>query len=140
MNFRRNRQDEEPEINLIPMIDVLLVVLIFLMVTTTFVKPSALKVSLPNSKSEQSGSKENTVSIRVSAKGLFALEGNDQPLTDTELRKQLLLRVQKTPDAKNKLTILIEADGNASHQAVVNALDTVAQVGLNRVSIVTQKR
>ncbi|MCE2678937.1 MAG: biopolymer transporter ExbD [Burkholderiales bacterium] len=140
MNFRRNRQDEEPEINLIPMIDVLLVVLIFLMVTTTFVKPSALKVSLPNSKSEQSGSKENTVSIRVNAKGLFALEGNDQPLTDTELRKQLLLRVQKTPDAKNKLTILIEADGNASHQAVVNALDTVAQVGLNRVSIVTQKR
>jgi biopolymer transport protein ExbD len=140
MNFRRNRQDEEPEINLIPMIDVLLVVLIFLMATTTFMKPSALKVSLPNSKSEQSGSKENTVAIRVNAKGLFALEGNDQPLTDSELRKQLLLRVQKTPDAKNKLTILIEADGNASHQAVVNALDTVAQVGLNRVSIVTQKR
>jgi biopolymer transport protein ExbD len=56
------------------------------------------------------------------------------------LRNQLSARASKTPDARNKLTVLIEADRNTSHQNVVNALDTIAQVGLNRVSIITQKR
>jgi biopolymer transport protein ExbD len=141
VKFRRKSRDDEPEINLVPMIDILLVVLIFLMVTTTFVKPAALKVKLPGSENAKSQiTDNNTVTIRVTADGLYALDGSNGAMALPELRNQLSARASKTPDARNKLTVLIEADRNTSHQNVVNALDTIAQVGLNRVSIITQKR
>lgn len=141
MNFRRRQRDDEPDINLIPMIDILLVVLIFLMVTTTFVKPAALKIRLPGSQNAASEANAgNTIVIRVNTEGLFAIEGVNRALDLAQLRSHLKTRAAETPDARNKLTILVEADRNASHQQVVDALDSVAQAGLNRVSIVTQKR
>ncbi len=141
MNFRKNRRDEEPEINLVPMIDILLVVLIFMMVTTTFVKPAALKIRLPGSQNAQSQPDNgSTVTIRVNAEGLYAIEGQSTAFALPQLRTYLRQRVEKTPNAKEKLTVMVEADRNASHQQVVDALDSVAQAGLNRVSIITQKR
>lgn len=141
MNFRRRQRDEEPEINLVPMIDILLVVLIFLMVTTTFVKPAALKVRLPGSQNAPSQSRDNqTLTVHVSTAGTYAIEGVNTALTLPDLQRELARRVQTTPSARETLSIQIEADREASHQNVVNALDTIAQVGLNRVSIITQKR
>ena len=141
MNFRKNRRDEEPEVNLVPMIDILLVVLIFLMVTTTFVKPAALKIRLPGSENAKTQPDNGTtITIRVNAEGLYAIEGQKQAMALSDLKKLLRERVGNTPDAKEKLTVMVEADRNASHQQVVDALDSVAQAGLNRVSIITQKR
>jgi biopolymer transport protein ExbD len=141
MNFRKNRREEEPEINLVPMIDILLVVLIFLMVTTTFVKPAALKIRLPGSNNAKTQADNGTtVTIRVNAEGQYAIEGQSQAFALPQLRAFLAERVKNTPNAREKLTVMVEADRNASHQQVVDALDSVAQAGLNRVSIITQKR
>jgi len=134
MNFRR-RPAEEPEINLIPLIDVLLMTLIFLIVTTSFSNEAQLRVHLPEASAE---AKENLPSVRLSidAKGQFYI-GDQQLLNATPeaLRSAL---VHAAGSMKDPL-IIISADGQAPHEAVVRIMDSARRLGFTHLTFATQQ-
>lgn len=136
MNFRRGKTREEPEINLIPLIDVLLVILIFLMVTTTYNRYAQLGVQLPTASTATSRAPTaDTIEVTVSREGVITLagksfSGNDQAQL-VEAFKQLS---QNHPQAQVELA----ADSAAAHGRVVFVLDAARQAGLTHLGIYTQ--
>lgn len=136
MRIKRISSTEAPDINLIPLIDVLLVIVIFLVVSTTFMQPSQLEVDLPGTQS----AKENTpppeaLRIRVGRDGNYAL-GNQAILNQTQLRSELGKILSGKPAGEEQRAI-IEADAAATHQSVVQVMDMLASLGIARVSIAT---
>lgn len=135
MNFRANPSDEEPELNLIPLIDVLLMTLIFLVVTTSFSTEARLNVRLPEASAEV---KQETPSLRVTidAKGQFYI-GEQQLLNATpEVLRSALLRAA----AGNKdPLVVIHADAQTPHEAVIRAMDAARRLGFTRLTFATQQ-
>ena len=136
MRIKRNNSTEAPDINLIPLIDVLLVIVIFLVVSTTFMQPSQLEVDLPGT---QSAKEENTspqaLRIRIGRDGNYTF-GTQGILTESQLRRELT----KTMSAINpgdERRAIVEADAAATHQSVVAVMDMLASLGVARVSIAT---
>ena len=135
MNFRRGLAKEEPEINLIPMIDVLLVILIFLMVTTTFTRFAEIKINLPTAEANKALERTAEVHVAVDAQGKYMVNrtalafGSVQSFAD-ELRRA-------AADMKEPI-IVINADANASHQSVINVMEAARLAGLNRITFATQ--
>lgn len=136
MRIKRTNSTEAPDINLIPLIDVLLVIVIFLVVSTTFMQPSALEVDLPGT---QSASEDNTppeaLRIRVGRDGNFAL-GNQGILNEIQLRQEVT-KALAAGAAGDKRRAIVEADAAATHQSVVVVMDMLASLGVSRVSIAT---
>ncbi|MEW6205110.1 MAG: biopolymer transporter ExbD [Pseudomonadota bacterium] len=136
MRIKRTTSTEAPDINLIPLIDVLLVIVIFLVVSTTFMQPSQLEVDLPGT---QSASEDTTppeaLRIRVGRDGNYAL-GSQSVLTETQLRTELS-KVLSTKPAGEERRAVVEADAAATHQSVVLVMDMLASLGVARVSIAT---
>lgn len=134
MNFRR-RQAEEPEINLIPLIDVLLMTLIFLIVTTSFSNEAQLRVRLPEASAE---TRENLPSVRIAidAKGQFYI-GDQQLLNATpEVLRSALTRAAGS--MKDPL-IIVSADGQTPHEAVVRIMDSARRLGFTHLTFATQQ-
>ena len=135
MNFRRGIAREEPEINLIPMIDVLLVILIFLMVTTTFTRFAEIKISLPTAEANKPVERANEVQVGVDAQGKYVINrmsvqfGSVQAFAD-ELRRAAA--------NLNEPVVVINADANASHQSVINVMEAARLAGLSRITFATQ--
>ena len=134
MNFRR-RKAEEPEINLIPFIDVLLVILIFLMLSTTYSKFTELQVTLPVADAEKLRDHPREIIVAIAADGRYAidrkaLEGRSVELLTAELGAA----AQGSKDAM----IVISADANAAHQSVINVMDAARRAGLPRLTFATQ--
>jgi len=134
MKFRRH-EPEEPEINLIPFIDVLLVILIFLMLSTTYSKFTELQVTLPVADAEKSKDYPREVVVAVGADGRYAVnrkpvEGRSVDLLATELRA--------AAGEGNDAVIIISADATAAHQTVINVLDAARRAGLSRITFATQ--
>lgn len=137
MNFQRGRDKEEPEINLIPMIDVLLVILIFLMVTTSYAKFSELKINLPQASGEAEVAKANPINISVDASEHYAING--QALSYAGI--DALATSLKTAAGDNTdPAIVIDADAKAPHQSVVNVMEAARMSGFGRITFVTQKK
>lgn len=135
MNFRRGRQREELEINLIPMIDVLLVILIFLMVTTTFSQFAELQINLPTAQAEKPEEKPATVNVAVDAAGRYVVNGKPYSGQNVEgLAQELKRAAGNTPEP----VVIINADASATHQAVVNVMEAARQAGLSRITFATQ--
>ncbi len=135
MNFRRGHKREEPEINLIAFIDVLLVILIFLMITTTYSKYAALQITLPNSESEQAAAEPRSISVAVDAQGRYAinyrvLEARDPVSLAEELRH--------AANGNAEMVVEIYADALTSHQSVINVLEAARLAGLPRISFSAQ--
>ena len=134
MNFRPS-PDEEPEINLIPLIDVLLMALIFLIVTTSFSSVSQLRIRLPEAAAEV---QENLPSIRVTidAKGQYYI-GDQQLLNATPevLRNAMLHAAGSMKDP----LVIVNADGRTPHEAVVRVMDTARRLGFTRLTFATQQ-
>ncbi len=134
MNFRPS-PDEEPEINLIPLIDVLLMALIFLIVTTSFSSESQLRIRLPEAAAT---TKENLPSIRVTidAKGQYYI-GDQQLLNATPevLRNAMLHAAGSMKDP----LVIINADGRTPHEAVVRVMDVARRLGFTRLTFATQQ-
>src|SRR3989344_3253441 len=124
MNFRP-QPDEEPEINLIPLIDVLLMALIFLIVTTSFSSESRLNIRLPEASAE---AKENLPSLRVTIdpKGRYFIAGEQLPNATPEVLRNALVRA--AGDNKDPV-IVIHADAQTPHEAVIRAMDTARRLG-----------
>lgn len=138
MNFRRGKNHEQPEINLIPFIDVLLVILIFLMVTTTYSKFSELQITLPTANAEKPSQRLFELNVSVNANGDFAIN-NERILfvSVSQLASEMQKRVPKTGDEKGPV-VIISADGAAHHQNVIHILEAARLAGLDRVTFATQ--
>ncbi|MBW6493290.1 MAG: biopolymer transporter ExbD [Burkholderiaceae bacterium] len=131
MNFRRGLRREEPEINFIPLIDVLLVILIFLMVSTTYARFTELQVDLPGASAEKPGTRPSEIVVAVSAQGQYVLEGAAAPIADIAALSAELSRLAV---GNREAVLVIRADAAARHQAVIGVLDAARQAGLARVS------
>ena len=135
MKFKRRIQDE-PSINLTPLIDVVFLLLIFFMVTTTFTKETCLQVNLPEAEAETLSTQSERLEIVVSRDGSLALNGQ----TLVNGRVETLLRgLALESDGNLDLPVVIVADSQASHQSVVTAIDAIGQAGFARLSIATQR-
>lgn len=135
MNFRRALRREEPEINFIPLIDVLLVILIFLMVTTTYAKFSELQVNLPSATGEPTMDRPAELVVSVGADGSYTVDRRAVPFRDPVGFAQELQRVAA---GRNDPIVIIYADAGASHQAVVNVLESARLAGLPKVTFAAQ--
>jgi biopolymer transport protein ExbD len=136
MNFRRGRTREEPEINLIPMIDVLLVILIFLMITTTYSKFSGLDINLPTADAQQPQEQPNEVNVVVTATGEVMVNKSPVGSRDVSAIGAALSRAAAT--AKDPV-VIINADAKATHQSVIDVMQASQQAGLTHISFATQQ-
>lgn len=136
MNFSRGRQRDEPEINLIPMIDVLLVILIFLMVTTTYAKFSGLEINLPTAESPQQQDKSNEINVMVTANGNLLV--NRTPVSgDTET---IAVALRRAAEGVREPVVVINADAQATHQNVIDVMQAARSAGLAHISFATQQK
>jgi len=136
MKFRR-RRGEEIGVNLTPLIDVVFLLLIFFMVSTTFKKETHITLNLPEAEGEQVAAENNQIEIVISAKGEYSI--NERALINHEF-KTLRAAIKKVGKGDTELPVIISADGNAPHQSVVNAMDAAGQLGYSRLSITTRQR
>lgn len=142
MNFRKGRGREEPEINLIPFIDVLLVILIFLMVTTTYSRFTELQITLPTADAEKAQDKPNQIDIGIDAQGRYKI--NNQPVSylDTATLAQDLKRAAGNLDGARQEQrdpiVIINADRAATHQSVIDVLEAARIAGLAKVTFAAQ--
>jgi biopolymer transport protein ExbD len=133
MNFRR-MPDEEPEINLISLIDVLLMALIFLIVTTTFERNASLTVNLPEATEKPATEKQLSLEVVIDDRGRFYIGGGELVNNRPETVK---LALQQLAGGHKDQPLIIRADARTPHQYVVVAMDAAAQLGLVRLSIAT---
>ena len=137
MNFRLGRRREEPEINLIPMIDVLLVILIFMMVTTSYAKFSELQINLPQAGGEVSGAKNNQVFVAVDASEHYAINNQGLPYTGVDA---LAASLKAAAGTQTDPTIVIDADAKATHQSVINVMEAARRAGYGHITFTTQNQ
>src|SRR3954462_12914435 len=134
MNFRP-RAKEEPEINLIPFIDVLLVVLIFLMLTTTYSKFTEMQLRLPVADTDAQRDYPREVVVAVSSDGRYMV--NKQPITGhgPEALAEAMAEASK---AGKESVVIISADATATHQSVITVMEAARRVGLTQITFATQ--
>jgi len=137
MNFQRGHNREEPEINLIPMIDVLLVILIFMMVTTSYAKFSELQINLPQAGGEAATAQVKPINVAVDASEHFAIDNQGVAFTGVEA---LAASLKKAAGEQTDPTIVINADAKTPHQAVINIMEAARQAGYGRITFTTQNQ
>lgn len=138
MNFQRGKQREEPEINLIPMIDVLLVILIFMMVTTTFSQFSELQINLPTAQADKPEEKPTAINVAVDVAGHYTVNG--KPYAGKDVDGLALELKRAAGNATPEPVVIISADANSTHQSVVNVMEAARQAGLSRLTFATQRK
>ena len=137
MNFRRGQARDEPEINLIPLIDILIVVLIFLFLTTTYSRFAELQINLPEASADKPADRPQVLSVAVDPQGKYAINGVAVPFGNAANFAQKLREAAK--GAKEPV-IAISADAAATHQSVVNVMESARLAGYNHISFTTQTR
>ena len=135
MNFRRTSSVDEPEINLIPFIDVLLVVLIFLMLSTTYSRFTELQVTLPTADANQLKERPRELVVSVSSDGRYQV--NRQPVEGRNV-EVLTARLKEASGGEAETVVIVTADALAAHQSVVNVLDAARRAGLARITFAAQ--
>lgn len=139
MNFRKGKGRDDPEINLIPFIDVLLVILIFLMVTTTYSKFTALQITLPTADAEKAIEQPQEINVGVNAAGQYAINNVQVSAHDaTSLAVELRNAVNSGGEIKKDPVVIINADATAAHQSVINVLEAARLAGLEKVTFAAQ--
>jgi biopolymer transport protein ExbD len=134
MNFARRRPREDPDINLIPLIDILIVILIFLFLTTTYSRFAELQINLPEATAEKSQDKPAVLNVAVDATGKYAINGQPTSYGNTQTFAQALHDAAK--GAKEPV-IAISADAAATHQSVINVMESARIAGYTHISFVT---
>ena len=137
MNFR-HRDREEPEINLIPFIDVLLVVLIFLMLSTTYSKFTELQVKLPEANAEAQRDRPKEIIVAVSADGRYAVNKTAVEGRTLESLTQALGATVRTLAGGKDTVLIISADASAAHQSVITVMEAARRSGLSQITFATQ--
>lgn len=138
MDFRKRKTRDEPDINLIPFIDVLLVILIFLMVTTTYSKYTELQVTLPTAQAETMPERPRELHVVVDASGQYAIN-NRRIVYENPAQLAREMRIMApVAEGVHDPVVIIAADGNAPHQRVINVMEAARLAGLERLTFATQ--
>ncbi len=137
MNFRRKSfgQRDEPEINLIPFIDVLLVILIFLMLTTTYNKFTEMQLRLPVADTEAQRDHPNEIVIAVSSDGTYMMNKKPVAALGAEALASALLAAARD---RQEAVLIISADATARHQSVITVMEAARRAGLTHITFATQ--
>lgn len=139
MNFRKGKTREDPEINLIPFIDVLLVIVIFLMVTTTYSKFTALQITLPTADAEKAQQPPREINVAVDAQGRYAINNVTVAARDAAaLAVELKAAAGGLGDNHPEPIVIINADQLSPHQTVINVLEAARLSGFARVTFAAQ--
>ena len=136
MNFQRGRRQEEPEINLIPLIDIMLVLIIFLVLTTTFSKVSGLEINLPTGEAQPAETMPDEIDLAVSATGDILV--NRQPVGGKGIEAIAAALGRAVPAGGDQPVVIINADAKAAHQSVINAMQAAQRAGLSRITFAVQ--
>lgn len=128
------RQSEEPELNLVPLIDVIFTLIIFFVLTTSFNQRSALKLQLPSAQSNAQTEPGERLTLLVDAEGKFFVGNMEVLKTDTATLKDAIAQVA---GSRRDMPVLLRADARTPHQSVVTAMDALGQLGFVRISIAT---
>lgn len=135
MDFQRGKEKEPLEINLVPLIDVMMVILIFLMITTTYSKYTELQISLPTAQAEKQPDRPNEVTVLVNAQGQYVVNRTAVPFRGVE---QLADELRRAGAAHDNPIVVISADAAATHQAVVRVMEAARLAGLTQITFTTQ--
>jgi biopolymer transport protein ExbD len=133
MNLQPGDQDE-PEVNLTPLIDVVFLLLIFFMVSTTFEQQSRIQIELPESTATPTETEVESLEIVIDAQGRYFI--GERQVVNTQL-KTLKAAISKAVEGREELMVIIRADASTPHQAVITALDATSQLGLTQISLAT---
>lgn len=134
MNFQRGKNHEEPEINFIPLIDVLLVIIIFLIVNATFSRNSELQINLPTAEANTPEDKPLVINVDIDAAGNYMVETKEAGASVEEIANALKVAVGDGKDP----TIIINADAKSTHQAVVNVMEAARMANYTHITFATQ--
>jgi biopolymer transport protein ExbD len=135
MNFQRGRRHEELEMNLVPLIDVLLVIIIFLVVSATFSRTSELQINLPTAEANSPQDKPLVVTVEVDATGRYMVNGKAVDSADVASIASAL--TQAAGNGKEP-TIVINADAKTTHQSVINVMEAARQANYTHITFATQ--
>lgn len=135
MNFQRGKEKEPLEINLVPLIDVMLVILIFLMITTTYSKYTELQINLPTADAEKQLERPAEVAVLVSAQGQYIVDRTPVPFTSVE---QLSSELGRAAASRKDPVVVISADAQASHESVVRVMWAAQMAGLAQITFTTR--
>ena len=136
MNFQRGKKHEDLEMNLVPLIDVLLVIIIFLVVNATFSRMSQLQINLPTAEASPVEQKPVIVNVGIDATGHYVVEKTAVAGSDVSL---LAAALQKAVAGGKEPTIIINADAKTSHQSVINVMEAARQAGYTHITFATQQ-
>ncbi len=135
MNFQRGREKEPLEINLVPLIDVMMVILIFLMITTTYSKYTELQINLPTADAQKQPERANEITVVVSAQGQYLVNRSPVPFRTIE---QLGDELRRAAGALKEPVVVITADAAATHQSVIRVMEAARLAGLSQITFTTQ--
>jgi len=135
MNFQRGQEKEALEINLVPLIDVMMVILIFLMITTTYNKYTELAINLPSADAEKQPERRNEVAVLVNAQGQYVVNGRPVVFRSPN---QLADELKRAGGAAKEPVVVISADATATHQAVMRVMEAARIAGISQVNFTAQ--
>ena len=135
MNFQRGRDKEPLEINLVPLIDVMMVILIFLMITTTYSKYTELQITLPTAEAQKQLERPGEIAVLVNAQGQYVVNRNAVAFRSIE---QLAEELRRAGASLKEPVVVISADALATHQAVVRIMEAARLAGLTQITFTTQ--
>jgi biopolymer transport protein ExbD len=135
MNFQRGREKEALEINLVPMIDVMLVILIFLMITTTYSKYTELQINLPTAEADKQLERSNEVAVLVDARGQYVVNG--APVAYVSL-EQFASELKRASGTAAEPVVVVSADASVSYQAVMRVMEAARAAGLGHITFSAQ--
>ena len=135
MNFQRGRRHEELEMNLVPLIDVLLVIIIFLVVSATFSRTSELQINLPTAEANSPQDKPLVVTVEVDATGRYMVNGRSVEGADVA---GIASALTKAAGEGKDPTIVINADAKTTHQSVINVMEAARQANYTHITFATQ--
>ncbi len=135
MNFQRGKEKEPLEINLVPLIDVMMVILIFLMISTTYSKYTELQINLPSAQAERQLDRPNEITVLVNAQGQYVVNKNAVPFRTIE---QLADEMRRAGAGLKEPVVVITADAAATHQSVIRVMEAARIAGLSQITFTTQ--
>ena len=135
MNFQRGREKEPLEINLVPLIDVMMVILIFLMITTTYNRYTELAINLPSADAEKPAERANEISVLVNAQGQYVINKRAVVFRTVD---QLADELRRARGGAKEPVVVISADANATHQAVMRVMEAARIAGLSQITFTAQ--
>jgi biopolymer transport protein ExbD len=135
MNFQKGKKNDDLEINFIPLIDVLLVIIIFLVVSTTFARFSQLKINLPIAEANVADNNPNYINVAITKDGQYSI--NERSISAKSV-DELTIKLREVSENKTDRPLVINADSLASHQSVINVMEASRKVGLTKITFSTK--